>query len=516
MLTMQDRQQMRVVPSLVEVEKERSKRSMAYFTRRAWPIIEPATDYVHNWHIDLIAEYLMAVTRGQIRNLIINIPPRHMKSLLVSVLFPAWVWTFAPEKRFMTASYAEGLAVRDAVKSRRIIQSQWYQERWGTIFQLTGDQNAKARYENDKAGYRISVGVGGGATGEGGDIILVDDPHKALEVDSDVSREAVISWWDETMSTRGNDPKTVVKLVIMQRVHEGDLTGHLLEKMKTPGAEQYELLCLPAEYEPKRFFSGLGLQDPRQEVGELLWEERFGPVELTKLKIDLGERGTAGQLQQSPAPAGGAIYKRTWWEKGLATVSLALSGTRFDALERAWWQRSVGRWLSWDTALKDNERNDFTALNVGELTPDYRLMLRHVWKKKMEFPELVKSIEDETKRWNYDGKLRGVLIEDKGSGTTSLQTIRQAAPEEVASLMIAFMPQGSKQFRARQASLWCERECVLLPMPNEGAPWLLDFEEVLFKFPGVIHDDEVDAFNQLVLYLENLLAEGWKLRTGVK
>lgn len=469
---------------------------------RAWHIVEPNTQYVNNWHIDIISEYLGAAARGEVRNLIINIPPRCMKSLLACVFFPTWVWTWAPHTRWLFGSYSADLALRDAVKSLHIIASSWYQERFGDVFSLT--KGAAGRYENNERGFRVSVGVGGSATGEGGDFLVADDAVKALEGDSDAVRETANSWWGQTMSTRGNDPKKVVKIIIMQRLHESDLTGYVLDQAKVAGAEQYEHLCLPMEHEPQRFVSSIGLEDPRKEPGELLWSERFGQKEVNGLKAALGERGAAGQLQQRPAPAGGAIYKGAWWD----------GKNRFDPGDRLFSRLVVGRWLSFDTALKDEEQNDYTGMTVFELTPEYYLALRRVEWRKLQFPQLSKEIEDQAIRWNHDGKLRGVIIEDKASGTSAIQTLMQSAPEEISKLIIPFLPTGSKEYRARQASLWCERDCILFPKPHRSTEWLIDFEDMLLKFPGARIDDPVDAFTQGIIYLEHLLAEGWQARTG--
>lgn len=480
-------------------QAETASESLGEYIRQAWSVVEPGVQFVPGWHIEAISEHLEALTRGEIRNLIINIPPRHMKSISISVMWPTWAWIKRPSAQFLTASYSMNLAVRDAVKSRRLIQSPWYQSRWADRFQLAGDQNQKSRYENNKNGHRIAVGVGGGATGEGGDFIVVDDPHKAQEADSDAYRTAVLDWWDYTMSTRLNNPKAGGRVIIMQRLHEEDLTGHVLARMKD-GGEQYEHLCLPAEYEPRCYVTVLGWSDPRTVEGELLWPERFGAVELATLKKTLGERQAAGQLQQRPAPAGGAIFKRDWWHEQ----------NRYDYGAFPW-SGTVARWLSFDTALKDRETNDYTAFGVYELTREYKLLKRHAWWDRVEFPQLATVIQAEAQRWNGDGKLRGVIIEDKGSGISAIQTLRQSAPPEIAQLLIAFNPMLSKEGRARQASLWCERGCVLLPEPSDQVPWLFDFEDMLFKFPGAAHDDPVDEFTQAILYLENFLAEGYRL-----
>jgi hypothetical protein len=254
-----------------KVERELATRSLREFVRQAWHVVEPATVFVSGWHIDAIVEHLEAVSRGEIPNLLINVPPRHMKSLLVSVFWPAWEWTRWPERRWLYSSYAATLSIRYSVNCRRLIESPWYQARWGHVFRLTGDQNAKTRFDNNRSGYRLSTSVGGSATGEGGDRIVCDDPHKVDEVESDAVRKGTIGWYDVVMSTRLNDPKTSAMEVVMQRCHQQDLSGHLLEKCN------WEHRCLPAEYEGRSRATSIVFVDQRQYPGELgrpLWQER--------------------------------------------------------------------------------------------------------------------------------------------------------------------------------------------------------------------------------------------------
>lgn len=204
-------------------------------------------------------------------------------------------------------------------------------------------------------------------------------------------------------------------------------------------------------------------------------------------------------------PDESAIYLRDWWD----------GKNRYDAGDRNAFARTVARWISFDTALKDAEQNDTTAMCVFDLDDEYILRLRLVWWKRLQFPQLAKVLMDEIERWNYDEKLRGIIIEDKASGISALQTLQQGLPENISRLLIPFNPGiASKTARGRNASLWCERDCILLPAPGEAAPWLFDFENILFNSPAVEIDDPADAFSQAVLYLEHLLAEGWKLRTG--
>src|SRR5579864_4396504 len=262
---------------LEKVDRELATRSFQEFVRQAWRIIEPLTPFVPGWHIDAIVDHLEAVTNGQIRNLLINVPPRHMKSLLVSVLWPAWEWIQRPERRWLYSSYAASLSIRDSVKCRMLIESPWYRSFWGDRYTLAFDQNTKTRFDNSRSGYRIATSVGGTATGEGGDRIVCDDPHNVQDAESDSVRKGTLDWWDVVMSTRVNDPRTAAKVVVMQRCHQEDLSGHLLAQ------GGFEHLCLPAEYEGPPHITLIGFADPRKEPGELLWPERFGPKEIADL-----------------------------------------------------------------------------------------------------------------------------------------------------------------------------------------------------------------------------------------
>ena len=289
------------------------RRSLKEFTKSSWPAIEPGRDFYDNWHIDAVSDHLQAVVEGDIKRLIINIPPRHMKSISVAVALPAWAWTIQPEKKFLYASYAGSLSIRDSVKCRRLLDSRWYKEHFGETFKLTSDQNQKQRFENDKTGARIATSVDGALTGEGGDIIVIDDPHNVRESESSTVREGVLEWWDQAMQTRLNDPKTGAFIIIMQRVHENDLTGHILSNEL---GDEWDHLCLPARYEvghPTPTRSSLNFFDPRTDEGELLWPDRIDDRTLENLERSLGSYASAGQLQQRPMPKGGGILKAEWW-----------------------------------------------------------------------------------------------------------------------------------------------------------------------------------------------------------
>jgi predicted phage terminase large subunit-like protein len=273
--------------------------------------VEPDTEYIPNWHIEAIADHLDAVVTGEIKDLIINVPPGFMKSLMTSVFWPAWTWIHKPGMRFFFASYDQTLSTRDSVRTRQVISSLWYQERWGDRFELTGDQNEKTRFDNDRRGWRLATSIGGRGTGEHPDIIVCDDPHNTKKVVTDAERQSAIQWWDGTISSRGKIRK-VRRVVIMQRLHVQDLTGHILEKDGS-----WVHLCLPMRYEKKHPFptkSSIGWKDPRRKESELLWEDAFPKETVQEMERDMTSVRAAGQLQQRPAPAGGSLLRREWFD----------------------------------------------------------------------------------------------------------------------------------------------------------------------------------------------------------
>lgn len=514
-----------VLPSLSSVQAERCRTELGYFTRQAWQLVEPGRQFVSNWHIEAIAEHLEMVSRREILRLAINIPPRHMKSLSTAVFWPAWEWLGpdasgahkpGAETRFLYASYGEKLSTRDSLKCRRLIQSEGTRggagrtlvERIGyqgllrllygdDAWQLTGDQNAKTRFENTRAGYRLATSVGGTATGEGGDIIVIDDPHKADEAESDTVREGVIEWHDGTMSSRFNDPKTGAEVLIMQRLHESDLTGHVLAQ--DAGVGEWVHLCLPAEYEPKHPF--VWPDDPRSEQGELLWPERVGQRELDRLKRQMGSYKSAGQLQQRPAPEEGGILKRKWWRY----------------FPPGWGPEEYPHFhevvQSWDMAFKDTDGSDYVVGQVwGRFFADKYLL--HQVRAKLEFTETVKAVQELT-AWVEDRlpKHRGhaKLVEDKANGPAVISTLRRTVPGLIA---VDPGPLGGKVARARAVAPEIESGNVFLPgaASSDGSDydrtftpgWVQQLVEECAAFPNASNDDQVDALSQALSRLAGL------------
>lgn len=743
---------------LIDVKRERAKRSLSYFAKEAWHVIEPGTQYIHGWHVDAISEHLEACTNREIRNLLINMPPRHMKSIMISVFWPVWSWIHKPESRWLFSSYAESLSVRDSVKCRRLIQSPWFQSMFGHIFSLTGDQNEKRRFENDKTGYRLATSVDGSATGEGGDYIVCfspetrvstnigeieigkivedkikclvvsydhvtnqkelqtisnfekytgrlmvrvsfsngrsftctedhpvyvsklgyvpakdlrrsdevldvdylsylsgrvqnkaiqvneikksaymqhclqvktyarsesskvqfeknkmrsvlfsnikksiastskqflfealcifvsskgylwrkkrellsrhgerqiqgrvlrgkiprtkerwekmlsmfkdrwanigashrrkpaqqrpvelnyylsempqkgpferrvfvesveradtisyvynlkieknhnyfaegilvhncDDPHNVQEAESQTMRENTLEWWDYAMSSRGNDPKTFVKVIVMQRVHEGDLSGHVLAQ------GGYEHLCLPAEYEGSKKITSIGWSDPRKETGELLWPERFGKEELTELKMRLGSRQAAGQLQQRPAAAEGDIIKREWIKR------YSVRPEKFDEMI-----------LSIDATFTGKATSDFVAIQCWGRIGSNKYFVDQIH-RQMGITETIHSLVLMSNR-HPTAALK--LIENKANGPA----IEDLLQNKVSGIVLV-EPEGDKVARLNAVSPQFEAGNVFIPEGQVGD----DFIEELVTFPNVVHDDRTDACSQALLRL---------------
>lgn len=288
--------------------------SLLEFIKLTWSVLEPGRPFVDGWAVHAICEHLEAVTNGQIRKLLINVPPGCMKSLTTNVFWPAWEWgpKNRPSTRYVGASYSQDLTVRDNRRCRALLTSPLYRRLWGDRVNLIPEQNAKVRFDTDKTGFKIATSVGGLGTGERGDRFIIDDPHNIKETESDAKRDAALQWFTEVVPTRINDALSSAIVIIMQRVHERDISGLILAKELG-----YVHLCLPMEYEAERHCTTItGFSDPRTIDGQLLWADRFPRQYLEEdLKPSLrawgGSYAEAGQLQQRPVPRGGGLFQRS-------------------------------------------------------------------------------------------------------------------------------------------------------------------------------------------------------------
>lgn len=463
--------------------------SLADYIRAAWQVVEPNTAFVPGWHIDAIAEHLEAVSSGQIRRLIINVPPGAMKSLSCCVFWPTWEWTKRPSRRFLTASYSSALSIRDALKSRRIIQSAWYQERWGKVFSLNDDQNQKSRYENSKTGWRVASSIGGVVTGERADIRILDDPHKADEAYSDQIREGDIEWLSTTWSTRASDPQKSAEVLIMQRLHQHDATGYYLEEIGG-----FVHLMLPMRFEShRRCVTSIGFSDPRTRDGELLCERRFTEQSVKDLELRLRNHA-AGQLQQRPTAAEGEIFKAQEWRFWYAGEEPTPWQVRnpdgeFVACKQAQLPESFTRMAqSWDMTYKDTKGTDFVVGQVWGQRGAEVFLLDQV-RNHLDFPATCEALKGLCKRWP---KTVAKWVEDAANGPAVIQSLRQQIPG-----LIALSPEGSKEARAHAIAPFQVAGNVYLPHPSQH-PWVQLLLAELAEFPQSRYDDQVDALTQAV------------------
>lgn len=281
--------------------------SLAGFVRHAWHVLEPNTTYLHNWHIDAICEHLEAVTRGDINRLLINVPPGTMKSLLVSVMWPAWEWgpKGLSSKRNLTTAHALHLALRDSRKMRNLIQSEWFQTLWPLRLIRSGDGS----FENERMGNREATAFSG-LTGGRGDNVILDDPHSTEDAESDAERATAIRILKESLPSRVNDPIRSAIVVIMQRLHEGDVSGEIIK------AGGYVHLMLPMEFDvSRRCTTSIGFQDPRTYEGQLLFPGRYPREVIERDKKDMTPYAISGQWQQQPTPRDGAYFMKSWFKR---------------------------------------------------------------------------------------------------------------------------------------------------------------------------------------------------------
>lgn len=457
--------------------------SLKDFAVEAWPVLEPSVEFVSGWHIDAICEHLEACTRGDIKRLVINIPPRCMKSLLTCVMWPCWVWTFWPSSRWLFSSYSVALSVRDSLKCRRLITSDWYRSNWGHVFSICSDQNMRNRFENTCTGFRVATGVGGLGTGEGGDFIVVDDPHKTQEAESDSVRRSVVRWWTETMSTRGNDPNRSCWVIVMQRLHEDDLSGHVLSH-----DFGYEHLCLPMRYESRRTIyiggksyevdtkllsTSIGFVDPRTEEGELLWPERFDSRSVDELSRALGEYGASGQYQQRPAPRYGGIFNRNW----------------FPVIRD--FPSEARRVRYWDKASSTDSRSPYSAGVLIALVEDEdgrrRFCIEDIVRGRWSADQRESIIDATAARDGYDVEIW--LEQEPGSGG------KESAEDTVSRLSgLGYMVHkesvsGNKVLRSDPFAAAAEAGLYSILIGS----WNADFLDEISMFPYGRFSDQVDA-----------------------
>lgn len=511
-------------------DKAGLEESLIRFHRGAWRTFDPAT-YVHNWHIDALADHLTGVTRGHIKRLCITEPPRTMKSSMVCCSWPPWIWSqpsakrgplSGPHVKFIGTAYdPKKLAIRDASKSRRIIDSPWYQDRWGDRFHILKDRDTSSMYENSAGGFRFSTSIGGGLTGEGGDILVVDDPINAKKANWDSAREAVNTWWDETVPTRLNDLQTGAFVIIMQRLHEDDLVGHVLTK-----EDDWVHLNLPMEFDPaldtRTWFPGYSeeegdeplFEDPRKEAGELLWPERFPEDVVDKLKTSLGPYAAAAQLQQSPTPRGGGIISRDWWQVYDNDAYMQSQGAEFTdgVLHFPRCSLLIG---SIDTAYGEKDENAWSAMTVWGVWSDKRgrpkIVMMEAWRVRKPlraiYPPGCETDDEKRVYWGLSEKvadtierrnLDAVLIENKTKGGDLEREVRRLIGKGDCQLIL-LEPEGNKVARLHACQPMFADEMIYAP----DKAWAETVMTEVSQFPKSKFKDYTDTVSQALIWLRN-------------
>lgn len=480
--------------TMVRIERDREElpKNFKAFVHDAWQVCEPGRPLQWNWHLDILCDHLERCSRREIRRLIICVPPRSMKSYLVNVFYPVWVWLREPHHQFNNYSNNAKLAIRDSRRSRILILSGWFQDRWGDRISLSRDQAEKANYTNTHGGHRMAFGMLGDITGHGGDTQVLDDPHDAKSAQSDAERENVIAVVDDTLPSRFNDYSSGVWIVIMQRLHEGDAAGHLIKKW----GKRATVLCFPMEYEPDH--PQASDLDIRTEPGELLWPGRWGADDIAELKIYNTPYAYSGQFQQRPTPGQGGILPRAWWRK--------------------WTKRDLPECdyviQVWDTAYEEHEEADWSAMTtwgvfMNETEKRWNIILLGRFRDRLAFPELKKRARELYDEFEPDQ----VLIEPKATGKSLIQELRRGgvpAREWDPERSNVTGREVDKRARTHAASIVLYDGCVWYVAANDNGTilqWPLEVIEECAVYPRGNHDDLTDTCSMAWLWLRR----GWRV-----
>ncbi|MCJ9719741.1 phage terminase large subunit [Agrobacterium sp. SHOUNA12C] len=447
---------------------------LAGFVREAWHVVEPSVDYVHGWHIDAICRHLEAVTSGEITRLLINVPPGTMKSLLCGVFWPAWEWgpRNRPELRYLGSSYSEHYAKRDNRRMRDLVASEWYQTLWGDRVKLT--RSGEMAFANTRTGFRQGVPFSR-LTGGRGDRVIIDDPHSVDGAESEAERLSTVRTFRESVPTRLNDPQRSAIVVVMQRLHEADVSGTILAL-----GLGYEHLMLPMEFEPERCCrTSIGFTDPRTEEGELLFPERFPRAVVERDKVPLGSYAVAGQFQQRPSPRSGGLFQRGDFE---IVDAVPAGAKRCRAWDFAASKARPGRQPDWTVGLRMAEADGIFFVET---------IARGRW-SPAEVERNLKNMATQ------DGPMVMIRMpQDPGAaGKADAATkIKLLAGFPIRVLSVT----GDKATRAKPASAQAEAGNVKLVRGD----WNEVFLDEICAFPNAQFDDQVDAFadalNELAL-----------------
>jgi predicted phage terminase large subunit-like protein len=426
--------------------------------------------FLPGWHIEVLAAKLEAVGAGRARRLIVNIPPRHLKSLAASIALPAWLLGRDPTLAIVNATYGQDLSDAFARDCRTVMASDWYQTLYAT--RLLTARPPLRELITTEGGFRMATSVGGVLTGRGADVVLIDDPLKPTDAMSETRRTVANEWFDGTLYSRLNDKAKGAIVIVMQRLHEDDLVGHVLKR------EGWEIVSFPAIAEIDEIHAiepRLGPKTFIRKAGEALHPERESLETLGGIRATIGEANFAGQYQQVPAPAGGGMIKAAWFRRYSRD-----DAPRFDRVIQ-----------SWDTANKPTELADYSVCTTWGLKGPNAYLL-DVFRKKLSFPELTRAVVDQDALHRPEA----ILIEDRASGTQLIQALVARGLSHVTR----YAPSGDKVMRLHAETATIENGFVHLP---HEAHWLADYLRELTLFPAGRHDDQVDSTAQALAWMKS-------------
>jgi predicted phage terminase large subunit-like protein len=446
------------------------RQDFATFAAHCFYDLNPQAELATNWHLDVIAAKLTAVRRGEIHRLIINLPPRHLKSLLASIAFPAWCLGHNPAGHVICASYGQELAEKFARDCRQIMASAWYRRLFRTRL---ADRRAVHDFSTTEQGTRMATSVGGVLTGRGADLIIIDDPLKPDEALSESRRKAVNEWYDHSLLSRLNDKANGCIIIIMQRLHQDDLVGHVLEQEKW---DVPAFAAIAEEDETYIIDSPLGRRVFSRKAGDALHPERESVATLERIRETVGEYVFASQYQQNPTPLEGAMVRTKW----LRFYDPGERPARFDEVVQ-----------SWDTANKATEPSDYSVCTTWGVN-DEQYYLLDLYRDRLNYPDLKRKARELAQRHRADT----VLIEDRASGTQLIQDLKA---DHLLGVTPYSPPTGTdKIMRLYAQTGLIENGRVLMP---RGASWLADYLHELTSFPGSKHDDQVDSTTQALHHM---------------
>ncbi|WP_394728931.1 phage terminase large subunit [Altererythrobacter sp. GH1-8] len=440
------------------------------FLRKVMEELEPGTRYEENWHIEVLARALIDAQSGKNRRLMINLPPRSMKTIAVSIAFPAWVLGHDPTRRIMCMTYSQDIAKAQAVLFGRIVRSAWYRDLFPGLRPAV--PNRILEWTTSAGGYRLASSIKGSVLSRGADFIILDDPNKGQEIYSKVARETVRNAWNDTISTRRNHYKECAIICVMQRLHADDLAGHLLEQ------EDYYLIRIPAVATERERWKLFGRRYHVRAEGEPIQPSRMDHPELDQQHRIMGATAFAAQYQQQPVPDDGVVIKRAW--------------LRYCDEYPAEFETTL---VSWDTASTLNEISDWSVGTVWGLAGG-EVYLVDVIRKRVEVPELTHLVE----RVHKDKGADITLIEDGDLGRAVVQNLRRTSRY---CRPIAVKPSIDKLARMQARSVMFETGKVILP---RKASWLSTYLGELLGFPNRRHDDQVDSTSQALDWFQARLA----------